>query len=89
MAVGCISALILDNTIPGTPEERGIKTWRQNLSDNDSDDQFQTAPIEVYDLPFFLKRLSKWRVAKYLPFLSYKGDDYAITQEVESNGVKI
>lgn len=88
MAVGCITALILDNTIPGTPEERGIKTWRQHLSDDDSKDQFQTAPIEVYDLPFCLKRLSKCRVAKYIPFLPYKGDDYAVTPEVETKDVK-
>ena len=27
MAVGAFSALILDNTIPGTDEERGLKAW--------------------------------------------------------------
>ncbi|MFQ5507259.1 MAG: solute carrier family 23 protein, partial [Planctomycetota bacterium] len=27
MAVGAISALVLDNTIPGTPEERGLRAW--------------------------------------------------------------
>ena len=71
MAVGCIIALILDNTIPGTEEERGLKTWRQHLSSTDSDDQFQTAPIEFYDLPFGLKHVSHYKVAKYLPFVPY------------------
>jgi nucleobase transporter 1/2 len=28
MAVGAVSALILDNTIPGTAEERGLTAWR-------------------------------------------------------------
>jgi len=70
MAVGCLVALILDNTIPGTIEERGLKAWRQRLSD-DSDEQLQTASIKVYDLPFGLKRLSNYKVAKYLPFLPY------------------
>ncbi len=28
MAVGAVSALILDNTIPGTAEERGLSAWR-------------------------------------------------------------
>jgi nucleobase transporter 1/2 len=28
MAVGALSALVLDNTIPGTPEERGLTAWR-------------------------------------------------------------
>ena len=27
MAVGAFTALILDNTIPGTPEERGLTAW--------------------------------------------------------------
>ena len=86
MAVGCLVALILDNTIPGTIEERGIKVWRQHLSDAESDDQFQTAPIEVYDLPCCLKRLSNCKAAKYLPFLPYKGGDDAMTTELEMNG---
>ena len=28
MAVGAFIALILDNTIPGTPEERGLVAWQ-------------------------------------------------------------
>ena len=71
MAVGCIIALILDNTIPGSKEERGLKTWRQHLSSSDTDDQFQTAPIEFYDLPFGLKHISQCKAAKYLPFVPY------------------
>ena len=85
MAVGCIVALILDNTIPGTIEERGLKTWRQHLSD-ESDDAFQTASIEVYDLPFCLKRLSNCKVAKYLPFLPYKGQEQETGPPVFMNG---
>jgi len=29
MAVGALSALILDNTVPGTPRERGLTAWGQ------------------------------------------------------------
>lgn len=36
MAVAAIIALILDNTIPGTPEERGLTAW---LSEGESTDQ--------------------------------------------------
>ncbi|KAJ7386663.1 hypothetical protein OS493_006668 [Desmophyllum pertusum] len=69
MAVGCIVAFILDNTIPGTIEERGLKAWRQHLSD-ESDEQFQTASIKVYDLPFGLNRISNYKVASiYLFYL--------------------
>ena len=82
MAVGCFVALILDNTIPGTIEERGLKAWRQHLSDGD-DEQFQTASIKVYDLPFCLQRLGNLKVARYLPFLPYNGDEQETTRNVE------
>ena len=86
MAVGCIVALILDNTIPGTIEERGLKAWRQHVTD-ESDDQFQTAPIEVYDLPFGLNRISNYKLLKYLPFLPYNDAAHETTPNVEMNDV--
>ncbi|XP_020617487.1 solute carrier family 23 member 2-like isoform X3 [Orbicella faveolata] len=73
MAVGGLVGLILDNTIQGTIEERGLKAWRQHLSDDS--DEFQTASIKVYDLPFGLNRISNYKVAKYLPFLPYNDED--------------
>ena len=84
MAVGCIVAFILDNTIPGTIEERGLKAWRKHLTD-ESDEQFETASIEVYDLPFGLNRISNYRVAKYLPFLPYNNDNHMTTADQERN----
>ena len=85
MAVGCIVALILDNTIPGTIEERGLKAWRKHLSD-ESDDQFQTASIKIYELPFGLSRISDYKVAKYLPFLPYNDEDRSPAADVELSG---
>ena len=85
MAVGCIVALILDNTIPGTIEERGLKAWRQHQSD-DSDQQFETASIQVYDLPFGLNRISNYKVAKYLPFLPYNDNN---TDRFRTVGVEL
>jgi len=73
MAVGGLVGLILDNTIQGTIEERGLKAWRQHLSDDS--EEFQTASIKVYDLPFGLNRISNYKVAKYLPFLPYNDED--------------
>ena len=70
MAVGCATALILDNTIPGTAEERGLRAFREHVS-NKTEEQLQTASIDVYNLPFGLQRLSECRMAKYLPFLPY------------------
>ena len=72
MAVGCIVPLILDNTIPGTIEERGMVGWGDNPDANSKvEEKFEVAPIEVYNLPFGLHRLSNYKIAKYLPFLPY------------------
>ena len=88
MAVGCIVALILDNTIPGSIEERGLKAWRKHLSDGAGNAQFQTASIKVYDLPFGLNRISNYKVAKYLPFLPYNDEEHERTLDaVEMNFV--
>lgn len=85
MAIGCISALILDNTIPGTIEERGLKAWRQHLS-HESDEQCQTASVTIYDLPFGLNRISNYKVAKYLPFLPYNDEEHRKGRSYELNG---
>ena len=71
MAVAGICGLLLDNLIPGTPEERGLVAWRQHLSSDETGEECQTASIHVYDLPFGLNRLSSFKVAKYLPFIPY------------------
>ena len=89
MAVGCLVGLILDNTIPGTIEERGLKAWRQHQSDDETDEQFQTASIKVYDLPFGLNRISNYKVAKYVPFLPYNHKDCLTTADMmELNGIR-
>ncbi len=33
MAVGAAVALVLDNTIPGSPKERGLEAWKQGTTD--------------------------------------------------------
>ena len=86
MAVGGLVGLILDNTIPGTIEERGLKEWRQHLSGN-GEDQSPTASIKVYDLPFGLNRISYYKVTKYLPFVPYNDEDNSPAAEVELKDV--
>ncbi|XP_078347816.1 solute carrier family 23 member 2-like [Oculina patagonica] len=84
MAVGCLVALILDNTIPGTVEERGIKAWMYHPPEEDDDQEYRTASMDVYDLPFGLKRLSYFKFAKYLPILPYY-EHHAQNYDVELN----
>ncbi|EDO43780.1 predicted protein [Nematostella vectensis] len=73
IAVGGLIALFLDNTIPGTAKERGITAWRKRGSGKEGgeDEDFQVAPIHVYDLPCCLKSLGYKPFAKYVPFLPY------------------
>ena len=74
MAVGGVIALMLDNLIPGTPEERGLLVWRNQAESDDGkgvDTSTSLASVHVYDLPFGLNRLSKHKIAKFLPFLPY------------------
>lgn len=72
MAVGGMTAFLLDNTIPGTPEERGMTVWRKLINNTDgSADNNSTASIHIYDLPFGFNRLSKYKFSKYVPFIPY------------------
>ncbi|ESO97393.1 hypothetical protein LOTGIDRAFT_231570 [Lottia gigantea] len=71
MFVAGLLAFFLDNTIPGSDEERGIKAWRET-DKHDSDDGSSS---HVYDIPFLQKYLDKLACSKYVPILpNFKGD---------------
>ncbi|OWF47685.1 Solute carrier family 23 member 1 [Mizuhopecten yessoensis] len=64
MLVGGVLGFVLDNTIPGTPEERGLTKWRsQDVSSSSN-----TAGLSVYDLPLIQPLLDKMSWPKYIPF---------------------
>ncbi|XP_075063484.1 solute carrier family 23 member 2 [Mixophyes fleayi] len=71
MFVGGCVAFILDNTIPGTPEERGIRKWKRGLGKGSANEG-----MESYDLPFVMNFLRKYKCFSYLPisptFAGYK-----------------
>nr|XP_015197805.1 PREDICTED: solute carrier family 23 member 2 isoform X3 [Lepisosteus oculatus] len=63
MFVGGSVAFILDNTIPGSPEERGIRRLKRGAGKS-------TAELEgmrSYDLPFGMDFLRRHRFFQYLP----------------------
>ena len=70
MFVAGFLGFFLDNTIPGTPEERGLEKWKaqhesQATSNNVSD---------CYDLPFGMELLRKWKWTEKVPFSpTFKG----------------
>ncbi|KAK2182864.1 hypothetical protein NP493_333g02056 [Ridgeia piscesae] len=65
MLVGGVTAFFLDNTIPGTEEERGLKLWKENLQRSTSVNQ---AEASSYDLPFGMALIRKCRWAHRVPF---------------------
>nr|XP_026693018.1 solute carrier family 23 member 2-like isoform X2 [Ciona intestinalis] len=66
MLVSAILAGVLDNTLPGTREERGFTKWENSVASDFSDNTDQDDYSKVcYNLPFS----TNCRLAKYLPFL--------------------
>ncbi|XP_078527466.1 solute carrier family 23 member 1-like isoform X2 [Lissotriton helveticus] len=66
MFVGGLLGFILDNTIPGTQEERGILAWKQAQEDESTD---ILATEEIYNLPFGIgTRFCTGSWTRYLPF---------------------
>ncbi|KAL5007387.1 hypothetical protein ScPMuIL_016193 [Solemya velum] len=69
MFVGGFVGFVLDNTIPGTEEERGISKWRTQVPTGDgSGVQSGDAGLEIYDIPFIQKYLNNWRWTYFVPF---------------------
>ncbi|XP_045176439.2 solute carrier family 23 member 1-like [Mercenaria mercenaria] len=66
MFVGGALGLILDNAIPGTEEERGIKKWRTALSEDG--DNNGRSDMHIYDFPLIQRCFDKVRIFEYIPF---------------------
>lgn len=66
MFVGGMLGFILDNTVPGTDDERGIIKWRNQLSTTETDDDTYE---KTYDLPFITPFLRRYKCFSYIPFL--------------------
>ncbi|XP_062569270.1 solute carrier family 23 member 1-like isoform X2 [Saccostrea cucullata] len=65
--VGAILSCFLDNTVPGTPEERGIAAWQSTDEDTVTSGKYQEG-FEVYK-PWQPSRMANARIMKYVPFL--------------------
>ncbi|KAL8221762.1 UNVERIFIED_CONTAM: hypothetical protein K2H54_074461 [Gekko kuhli] len=64
MFVGGFLGFFLDNTIPGSQEERGLLAWNESYKEESSD---ALCPSDVYDLPFGMG--SKFCAAKWFRYL--------------------
>lgn len=68
MFIGGFLGFFLDNTIPGTREERGLVAWEETNT-TDGEEGAQSAANRCYDLPFGMEWLEKQQWAKYIPCL--------------------
>uniref|UniRef100_A0A3B4TKT6 Si:dkey-106n21.1 n=1 Tax=Seriola dumerili TaxID=41447 RepID=A0A3B4TKT6_SERDU len=69
MFIGGFFGFILDNTIPGTEKERGIKNWQDKVQGESKNMCDQSC----YDIPFCNSVLKRFKCFQYLPFLpAYK-----------------
>jgi len=69
MFVGGFLGFFLDNTIPGTPEERGLIAWQaQHDLSGENAKKYAGVSLRTYDIPFITKYLENNQWAKYVPF---------------------
>ncbi|KAL3863440.1 hypothetical protein ACJMK2_005196 [Sinanodonta woodiana] len=65
MFVGGFIGCLLDNTVPGTMEERGLITYRKELVSSSL--QSSSVSLKIYELPFITRYLRKINCMSYFP----------------------
>ncbi|XP_066928337.1 solute carrier family 23 member 1-like [Clytia hemisphaerica] len=78
MAVGGITACLLDNILPGSKKDRGIEAWRNNEASAEENSA-------TYDLPYIQKYLDRTSWIRYVPFLPYNGNRSGTEQNNQYN----
>ncbi|XP_078695054.1 solute carrier family 23 member 2-like [Branchiostoma floridae x Branchiostoma belcheri] len=68
MFLGGFIAFILDNTIPGTAEERGLLHWNKEAGSDTEMTLEQREAMKVYDLPLGMGVIRRSNCARFLPF---------------------
>ncbi|KOC70911.1 Solute carrier family 23 member 1, partial [Habropoda laboriosa] len=82
--VGGVVGCVLDNIIPGTPEDRGLIAWSKEMElDTGGDEKEDQEYIpNTFDFPFGMKVLRRWKWTYYVPFLpTYKPGIYSCGQK--------
>ncbi|XP_032332748.1 solute carrier family 23 member 1 isoform X4 [Camelus ferus] len=63
MFVGGCLAFILDNTVPGSPEERGLIQWKAGAHANSE----VSTSLKSYDFPIGMNKVKRTAFLKYIP----------------------
>ena len=64
MAIGGLTAAILDNLLPGSKEDRGLNAWNNSKDLNEGESS-------TYDLPYIQNFLNRRGWVRFIPFLPY------------------
>ncbi|XP_033639542.1 solute carrier family 23 member 1-like isoform X1 [Asterias rubens] len=67
MFIGGFLGFILDNTIPGSDEDRGIAQWRNKYGGADQDPAVTEEILRCYDFPVGMKFLRKFNFLRFFP----------------------
>ncbi|XP_064648491.1 solute carrier family 23 member 1-like [Lineus longissimus] len=67
MMVGGLAGFFLDNTLPGSDEERGLLKWREELIS--ADDDAKTRISACYDFPIGMNLIRKTKWLRHIPFM--------------------
>nr|XP_008012814.1 solute carrier family 23 member 1 isoform X10 [Chlorocebus sabaeus] len=88
MFVGGCLAFILDNTVPGSPEERGLIQWKAGAHANSD----TSSSLKSYDFPIGMGIVKRIAFLKYIPicpvfkgFSSSSKDQFAIPEDTPEN----
>ncbi|XP_011714696.1 solute carrier family 23 member 1 isoform X5 [Macaca nemestrina] len=88
MFVGGCLAFILDNTVPGSPEERGLIQWKAGAHANSD----TSSSLKSYDFPIGMGIVKRIAFLKYIPicpvfkgFSSSSKDEFAIPEDTPEN----
>ncbi|XP_006815228.1 solute carrier family 23 member 1-like [Saccoglossus kowalevskii] len=70
MFVGGFLGFVLDNTVPGTKEERGLINWQKQMTVGSRDIARNEDDVSVrtYDFPVGMSFIRKWKWTQYIPF---------------------
>ncbi|KAK2139278.1 hypothetical protein LSH36_1893g00002 [Paralvinella palmiformis] len=63
MFVGGVVGFTLDNIIPGSEEERGLKAWRNIFHNDDAKEM----TLDCYDFPWCMGCISRVKFFRYFP----------------------
>ncbi|XP_032106427.1 solute carrier family 23 member 1 isoform X2 [Sapajus apella] len=88
MFVGGCLAFILDNTVPGSPEERGLTQWKAGAHANSD----TSSSLKSYDFPIGMGIVKRTAFLKYIPicpvfkgFSSSSKDQFPIPEDTPEN----